>query len=191
MRKPAAVDDGVARFKYQLPAAGHGVARVDGEIHDHLLDLPGIRNHRAKFGVQPVDEFYIFAGQPAKHVADALDRGVQVDRPVPHHLFAAEGEQLSGEGSGTLSGLLNLLGVVALLVVALRIVEQQVAVAGNHREQVVEIVRHSAGEPPDRFHLLRLAQLLLAFIERFFGQLTLGKIAADQDAAADLAAVIP
>ena len=33
-------------------------------------------------------------------------------------------------------------------------------------EQVVEIVRDAAGEPADRLHLLRLAQLLVALLQR-------------------------
>ena len=40
-------------------------------------------------------------------------------------------------------------------------VDQELAVADDHRQQVVEVVRDAAGEPADRLHLLRLAQLLL------------------------------
>ena len=43
-----------------------------------------------------------------------------------------------------------------------QLVEQQLGVAVDDREQVVEVVRDAAGQPADRFHLLRLAQLLLA-----------------------------
>ena len=40
-------------------------------------------------------------------------------------------------------------------------IEDQIAVAVDHREQVVEVVRDAAGQPADRFHLLRLTELLL------------------------------
>ncbi|HEV8610992.1 MAG TPA: hypothetical protein VGS98_13125, partial [Thermoanaerobaculia bacterium] len=36
---------------------------------------------------------------------------------------------------------------------------KQFAVSGDHPEEVVEIVRHSPGQPPDRFHLLSLSEL--------------------------------
>ena len=43
------------------------------------------------------------------------------------------------------------------------------AVAEDHRQQVVEVVRDAAGEPADRLHLLRLAELLLALAQRVLG----------------------
>ena len=39
--------------------------------------------------------------------------------------------------------------------------QQELAVAGDHHEQIVEVVGDAAGEPADGFHLLRLAELLL------------------------------
>ena len=42
--------------------------------------------------------------------------------------------------------------------------QQHVAIAGDDGQQVVEIVGDSSGEPPDRLHLLRLAELLFETI---------------------------
>ena len=39
--------------------------------------------------------------------------------------------------------------------------QQQLAVPQNHGQQIVEVVRHAAGQPSDGFHLLRLLILLL------------------------------
>ena len=39
--------------------------------------------------------------------------------------------------------------------------EQELRVAGDHHQQVVEVMRNAAGQAAHRFHLLRLAQLLL------------------------------
>ena len=39
--------------------------------------------------------------------------------------------------------------------------EQELRLGRDDREQVVEIVRHAAGEAADRLHLLRLAELCL------------------------------
>ena len=43
-------------------------------------------------------------------------------------------------------------------------VAQQIEIADDDAEQIVEIVRHAAGEIADRLHLLRLAQLRLGLL---------------------------
>jgi len=43
-----------------------------------------------------------------------------------------------------------------------QVVELQRGHGGDHHQRVVKVVRDAAREPPDRLHLLRLAQLLLA-----------------------------
>ena len=73
----------------------------------------------------------------------------------------AEGEDLPGEGRGALRGLADLLQVFAVGVVRPQVEEYEAGVALNGREQVVEIVRHPAGEAPQRFQLLRLPELAL------------------------------
>jgi hypothetical protein len=69
------------------------------------------------------------------------------------HLAAAEREQLARE-RGRLRGgagdLRELLAAVAA--------REDLGVAGDHRQQVVEVVRDAAGEAADRLHLLRVAQ---------------------------------
>ena len=37
---------GIAGLKDELAALGHGIARVDRQIHHHLFDLAGIGFHR-------------------------------------------------------------------------------------------------------------------------------------------------
>ena len=55
----------------------------------------------------------------------------------------------------------DLLNVVAHRLAWLQVREQQIAVAQDDGQQVVEVVGHAAGKPPDRLHLLRLTQLVL------------------------------
>ena len=50
----------------------------------------------------------------------------------------------------------------APLVSRREVLHEHLGVAVDGHQQVVEVVRDAAGEPADRFHLLRLAQLLLA-----------------------------
>ena len=53
---------------------------------------------------------------------------------------------------------------------------QQVAVADDGREQVIEVVSDAAGEPADGLHFLGLAQMLLASVEGLLGQPALGNV---------------
>jgi hypothetical protein len=62
----------------------------------------------------------------------------------------------------------------------LQLVHQHFHRAGDHRQHVVEIMRHPAGELADRFQLLRLLQLAL-------GLLHVGDVVKHDGGAADLA----
>ena len=78
-------------------------------------------------------------------------------------LLAAEGEQLPREPGGLLAGLANQPRLLAGSHPAAPL--EQFRVADDRGQQVVEIVRHAAGEPADRFQLLRMAKLLLGLVQ--------------------------
>ena len=56
---------------------------------------------------------------------------------------------------------------------------QQLQAAQDRHQQIVEIVRHAAGELADGIHLLRLKQRLARLFQRFLGLLALGDVARD------------
>ena len=76
------------------------------------------------------------------------------------HLLAAEREQLAGQRGGAIRGVQDLVDLRGHRRILLDAVRHQLGVAANRRQQVVEVVRDAAGEPADRLHLLRLAQLI-------------------------------
>ena len=77
--------------------------------------------------------------------------------------MAAEGQELAGERSGAQTCLLDLLGVPALRIGVPLATLQLVGVADDDAQQVVEVMSDSSREPPDGFHLVRLAKLLFLF----------------------------
>ena len=85
---------------------------------------------------------------------------VQVEQRRLDDLLAAEGQQLAGEPGGARARLLDLCDVGLALDRPVEIGQQQLAVAQNHGQQIVEVVRDAAGQPADGFHLLRLLKLL-------------------------------
>src|SRR5438876_10580026 len=170
----ALVQFGVRGLDGELAALGHRIPRIHGQIHDHLLELPRVGLHGAERRIEPRREVDVLAQQAAQHLLDVGHEAVQADDARLQHLLAAEGEQLPGEPRRPVCGLADFLGVVAARVTGGQVFEQQVDVARDRGEDVVEVVRDAAGQPAHRFHLLRLAQLLLE-------QHALGRVAADAE----------
>ena len=79
----------------------------------------------------------------------------------------------------------NLLEVVSGRLVGL-VEQQHVGVTGDDREQVVEVVRDAAGQLAERFHLLRLEQLLLQPPLLVFGDDTIGDVASFRNQQRDM-----
>ena len=77
-------------------------------------------------------------------------------------LLAAERQQLARQRRGALAGALHVgQRPVDRDRPGSHVVQHRLGVAEDDRQQVVEVVRHAAGQPADRLHLLRLPQLLL------------------------------
>src|SRR5439155_8325512 len=76
------------------------------------------------------------------------------------HLFAGESQELTGESGRAIGGLQDRARLLALGTVG-QAAEEHLTVAGDHVQQVVEVVGHAAGQTADRFDLLRLPKLLL------------------------------
>ena len=88
----------------------------------------------------------------------------------------AKSQQLAGEGGGTLSGVHNLIHEALQGAGWRNFRPQQIRIAGDHRENVAEVARHSARQAGHRVHLLVVQGLL--------SQLTpLADVAEDQDGA--------
>ena len=74
------------------------------------------------------------------------------------HLHAAEGQQLAGHGDRAAGGFLDLVHALRMKSVRAFAVLEQIAIAADDREQIVEIVCDAAGEPAHGFHFVGLAQ---------------------------------
>ena len=152
-------DDEAAPLRHRLPG-------IDHQVHDHLLDLAriGFQPHRvpAELG----DQLDVLPDQAAQHGLEVGDDAVQVQHLRLEHLPAAERQELAREGGRPDPGAPDLLDFPPHRVAVADSLLQELAVAGDRRQQVVEIVGDAARQPPHRFHLLRLAELLLALAER-------------------------
>src|SRR5205085_66886 len=68
--------------------------------------------------------------------------------------------------------------------------ENEVAVSIDYREQVVEVVCHASCEPADKFHFLRMPQLLGKPRALLFGAFALRDVARDSEESYDCAVVV-
>ncbi len=115
-----------------------------------------------------------------QQVAHAAHQLHQVDRLQVELLAAGEGQHALGQDRAALGALHGIVDQPrnARIVVG-HIAAQQVEAAQHHGQQIVEIVRHAAGQLADRLDLLRLHQRLARAVEGDLRRPALGDVARD------------
>src|SRR5271170_290735 len=141
-------------------AVRHGVLGIDHEIHDDLLELSGIGAGAANGRGEAGGEFHVFPDERAQEALHVFDDGVDVDDLEFEKLLAAESKKLAGKRSSAVGGLLNGFRLNVQRISGSELVEENLGVAADHHEQIVEVVSDAAGETADGFHFLGLAELV-------------------------------
>ena len=144
-----------------LPPSRHGVARIDDEIDDHLLELVEVGLHLPQVAAVHDVELDRLADQPAQQHLQFRQHVVELQHLRPQRLAAREGEQLPHQARRAIGVLLDLHDVLEGRVGRAVIGEQEVGIADDRGQHVVEVVRDAAGELADRLHLLALREILL------------------------------
>src|SRR6267378_366977 len=83
------------RLDKQTPALRHGVSGVDGQIHDHLFHLVGVRADRAEIFGAANDELDVLADQPGQQPAHLFYHLIQIHDVRLQNLLPAESEELA------------------------------------------------------------------------------------------------
>ena len=112
-RRVLLVDVDVRGLDRQLAAVRHRVARVDDQVHEHLLDLARVGLDAAERAAEDGDDLDVLADQAAQHLLHLADDVVQFQDPRLEHLLAAEREQLARQRAGPVGRLGDLLDVLA------------------------------------------------------------------------------
>jgi hypothetical protein len=86
-------------------------------------------------------------------------RFMQVDRVKIEDLFSAKGQELPIYGGSLIDSALDLIQVLARGRSGWQRTLEQLAAAAKNHQHVVEVVSHTAGEPVEHFHFLRLTDL--------------------------------
>ena len=148
------VEIDVRRFDGECPAVRHGVAGVHRKVHEDLGNLARIGVHEPESLAHARHEGDVLADDPPKHPAHIDDRVVEVQGLRPQNLLPAEGQQLGGQERGLLGRTADLGDVVAPAITGWQIVHDQIRVARDRGQHVVEVVSDAAGEQPHRLELL-------------------------------------
>ena len=139
------VEHHVRRLDRELPPAEHGVARVDGEVHQDLLHLTGVGLHVPQVDRGENRQRDVGAEQAPKHPLHSYDALTKVEHLRLEHLLTAEGEELFREVRGPHPCCVDLFDVGAEDLVELELGADHFCVAEDDGQDVVEVVRDAAG----------------------------------------------
>ena len=163
-------------------AGRHRVARVDGEIEQHLLELSAVGAHARQRRRSLSMSSSMCSPMMRRSIgADAAHDVAEIEHRRLQHLLAAEREQLVREIRGAIGRVDHLAEIVRGGAGLVGAHQRELRVAGDDRDQIVEVVRDAAGERADRLELLRLAKLRLALAQRRFDARALADLVRQHD----------
>ena len=178
-----------AGLERDSPGSDDGVARVDHQVHDHLLQAADVDLHLVRRLRQRQPDLEVLADEAADHRRHPFDDLVDADDGRVNDLLARERQQLlrqRGAAPRRLGGALQELDRrrTARLRPPGEIDESQ-----HGCQQVVEVVGDAAGQPADALQLLQLPELLLQARLDLFGLLSRGDVGGAQRGGDDLTAL--
>lgn len=132
---------------------GHGIAGVDAEVEQHLVEAGGISGHRPQVRVAGSGDMQVAGEGIAGHAGEVVDETGAVDGAFDAFAAAGEAEQLADHVGGALGGGLD--GFDEQLAVFLGDLRAQEG--GAHEdggEDIIKVMGDSAGEGAHGFDAL-------------------------------------
>src|SRR5690348_15246702 len=151
----------VGRFDTQLASTGHRVAGVDGEIHNHLLDLALVSFDPRYVGRKRGAHGNVLAQYAREHLDHVADQIVQVQDRRGQNLLPTKGQKLARERSRPLPCFFNFFNMLDQGVLPAELSLEKLSVADNDAQEIVEVVSNSSRQPADGLHFSGHLQLAL------------------------------
>jgi hypothetical protein len=145
------------RGQDEQPAVGHGVAGVDGEVQEGVLELRGIALHHGALRREPRSDDDSLVDAPFEHQHHLAEDLVEVDRGREVLAPPREGEQLPREIARAMGGPEDRLGVAG----ERRLIRERAAQQLRVPTMPASWLLKSCAMPPraaDGLHLLGLAE---------------------------------
>jgi hypothetical protein len=143
------------------PAIGHRIACIDREIENRQLQLIGVDPGRRQSFRQIKPQRDAWSQRALQQIAHALDQPAQIDRHHAQILLASERQQALGQRSASLCALQRAIDQPMQARIVRQALAQQVEITHHRHQQIVEVVRNTAGQLSNGLHFLCLPQLLL------------------------------
>ena len=150
------IERDIAQGERQATALVHRVARIDGHVQQHVFHLVRVDQGMP----QAVADEGFLGHRLAQGAADQLMHAAQQASQVRHQrlqrLTPRKGQQLRRQLGAPLDGRGSRIEAPGRLGIVGHRQFQQLQVAGNDLQHIIEIVGHAARQLADRFQLLRL-----------------------------------
>jgi hypothetical protein len=147
------------------PPSGHRVAGIDHEVHDDLIELLPVDADRQEPGSwSSVSLIFSPTSRFSRCIRSAI---VSRRSTISSFSFCCRenASKLADKRRGAVRVLADLDKVAVIRVALVVAQQQQVAMAGDRGQEVVEVMRHAAGKLTHRLHLLALHELLFKALE--------------------------
>ena len=151
----------IGGFNGELAALRHGIPGVDGQVHDDLFHLSWVGLHAPQGCLEQRYPLDVLTDQAPQHLVHVGHDRVEVDDLGLQNLLSAQCQKLLSKGCGAVGGRLDGFDARPQGIRLADAGENQLAVAPNHGQQIVEIVGHAACQSSYDPHLLRLSGLVL------------------------------
>src|SRR5207244_3179465 len=116
-------------FDAECASARHGIARVQREVDEYLLELRRIGADRAQIGITNRLQLDVFTDESGEHIAGLAKRIAHIQNLRAEHLPFAEPEQMTDERIRALSRLLDTQNFVAQRIFLFQTAENENAIA--------------------------------------------------------------
>ncbi len=170
---------------------GHRIPRIDHQVQQRRFELVGVGQRLRQRQWKPRLDPHRRPDRPLQHVAQPVHQVDQADCCRVQVLPPRKGQhplRQRGAALGRLRGIVHQRHQFRLVRHA---PAQQFETAQHHHQQIVEIVRHAAGQLADRLQLLRLDQRLARLFQRALRFMFFGDVAGDLGEADQFALVVP
>jgi hypothetical protein len=128
----------------QNTAFWHGIARVHGKVDQGDLELGGVELDRPERRIEVELDPNVASQRLHEHIVHADDQRIHVDHLGLERVLAPEGQQLAGQPTSLLDGSQCVLDETRSPLLGRP--PQQIEIAHDDGEQVVEVVGDAAGE---------------------------------------------
>ena len=175
----------------ELPAPGHRVAGVGDQVGQRPTQVVGVDLDRSHVVPRGEGETNGAAREVAQRRRKMRNEEVHVHLPGAKDLKPAEGEQLPGQLRRAFPRPAHFFDVRTQRIRRGYPGEEQFAIPGHHGHQVVQVMRHPAGQAADCLELLDLPQALRVSPDRLLRLLLRGDVRVGAGGANGDAPVVP